>query len=213
MKIICISDTHGKHRQIQLPEGDLLLHTGDFMHHSNVAALLDFNDWLADQPFKHKVIIAGNHDRILEERPNTANHITNAIYLNDSGCEIEGIKIWGSPVSPWFYDWAFNRERGADIKKHWDLIPNDTDILLTHTPPFDILDKTISNEKVGCVDLLEKIKLVQPKLSVFGHIHEARGMKTIGNTTFINASMVNVRYELTTLYAPFVVSIFEELKR
>lgn len=212
MKIVCISDTHGKHRQMQLPKGDLLLHTGDFMHRSNVEALLDFNEWLGEQPFTHKVIIAGNHDRILEDRPDTARYITNAIYLNDSGCTIEGIKIWGSPISPWFCDWAFNRHRGADIKKHWNLIPDDTDILMTHTPPYGILDELVIGKKVGCEDLLERIGTVKPILSVFGHIHEAHGVEKHNGTTFVNPAMLNEHYQLSPDYTPYIVE-WSGLKR
>jgi len=113
------------------------------------------------------------------------------IYLNDTGTTIEGLKIWGSPVQPEFFNWAFNRERGEDICKHWDLIPDDTDILITHGPAFGILDRVLEGEYVGCSDLLKKIKQIKPKIHAFGHIHEAYGQCEEDGTTFINACNVN----------------------
>jgi Icc-related predicted phosphoesterase len=109
---------------------------------------------------------------------------------------IDGINIWGSPVSPWFYDWAFNRKRGDDIRKHWDKIPPSTDILITHGPPYGILDKTKRGELVGCKDILPLIEKIKPRLHVFGHIHEENGMKKIGETIFVNGSVLDERYNL-----------------
>ena len=147
-------------------------------------------------PHRHKVVIAGNHDFFFEKYPKEAKRlITNAKYLNDSGILIEGLRIWGSPVQPWFYDWAFNRKRGKDIRKHWDLIPTTTDILITHGPPFGILDATDRGEKVGCEDLLDITQnRVRPKLHVFRHIHEAYGQHQVDDTLFVNASMVDLEY-------------------
>lgn len=199
MKIVAISDTHGLHTQLTLPDGDILLHTGDVSSQGKEFEIVLFLNWFAAQPHKHKVFIAGNHDFFFERASKwlLQQHIPdNVTYLNDSSITIEGIKIWGSPVQPWFYDWAFNRKRGADIKKHWDLIPDDTDILMTHGPAFGIHDKTTRGEKVGCVDLRETIDRIQPKLFVCGHIHEAYGVLDNGKTTFINASVVNHKYEV-----------------
>ena len=98
-------------------------------------------------------------------------------------------------MQPWFHDWAFNRQRGAEIRKHWDLIPTDTDILLVHGPPAGILDRTVHGQRVGCEDLLQTLELVQPKLCVFGHIHEDYGMVRKGDSWFVNASVLNVAYQ------------------
>jgi Icc-related predicted phosphoesterase len=118
--------------------------------------------------------------------------ITNAIYLEDSGITIEGLKIWGSPISPNYHSWAFNCERGEEIRKHWDLIPEDTDILITHCPPFGILDFDPEGKPKGCEDLLTIIQQkVKPRLHIFGHLHDAHGQIQIGETLFVNASMVN----------------------
>ena len=120
----------------------------------------------------------------------------NITYLNDSGVTIEGIKFWGSPVTPWFHNWAFNRV-GEEITKHWDLIPADTDVLITHGPPKGILDETVHGRlHVGCGHLLKKVLEIKPKVHVFGHIHEARGVHEEAGIKFINASCVDLRYEL-----------------
>ena len=199
MKVVAISDTHNQHHNLHLPKGDLLLHAGDVSGRGTEAEARDFLDWFAEQDFNHKVFIAGNHDYFFERCP--ASYISHVIpdkvhYLNDSGVEIEGVRIWGSPVQPWFFDWAFNRHRGPEIDKHWQLIPDETDILITHGPAYNILDQTVKGELVGCKDLLNRIEKVKPRFHIAGHIHEAYGQETIGRTTFINASVLNVRYEL-----------------
>ena len=118
------------------------------------------------------------------------------IYLNDSGVTIEGINIWGSPVTPWFYNWAFNRHRGEEILKHWELIPANTNVLMTHGPVLGIHDSVINGEHVGCRDLLEKVKEIKPAFHVCGHIHEGWGKAKKGVTSFINACILNDSYEL-----------------
>ena len=200
MKLILISDTHGRHDDVDIPDGDILIHAGDLSSRGREFEIDDFLDWFSNQPHKHKIFIAGNHDFFFErENQETINSKmpNNVIYLNDSGIEIEGVKIWGSPIQPEFYNWAFNRERGDEIKKHWDLIPLDTDVLITHGPPINILDKTIRRKSVGCEELLIAVNHIKPKIHVFGHIHEAYGVEIIDDTTFINASILNERYYYT----------------
>lgn len=197
MKIVAISDTHGLHHQLQLPKGDILLHSGDVAKRGSEQEIVAFLNWFSQQDFQYKIFIAGNHDFYFEETPAAAIAAlipANVIYLNDSGVTIEGINIWGSPVQPRFFDWAFNRDRGADIDRHWQLIPENTDILLTHGPPKGILDKTFQGLEVGCEMLLNRIEQIQPKYNVFGHIHEGYGQVTKNNIHFINASVVNLRY-------------------
>jgi Icc-related predicted phosphoesterase len=195
MKIVCLSDTHAAHNRIQVPDGDILLHAGDVSRRGLEHEIIEFNEWLGTLPHKHKIMIAGNHDFMFEKYPKPARKlITNAIYLEDEGIEIEGLSIWGSPITPWFYNWAFNRHRGAAIRKFWDMIPAKTDILITHGPPLGILDQTDRGEAAGCEDLLEAVHRIKPKLHLFGHIHEGYGMKEIDGTTFINASIMDIEY-------------------
>ena len=209
MKIVAISDTHGRHDQMEpLPEGDVLVHTGDVSGRGRRNQVIKFLDWFKGLNFEHKIFIAGNHDFYFEQAPapEIAELVgTDLVYLNDSGLTINGINFWGSPVQPWFYDWAFNRQRGADIDKHWQLIPANTDVLLTHGPPKNILDKVFRGENVGCEMLLKKIREIKPKVSIFGHIHEAYGTEEIDGTKFINASIVNLAYEVANKPVVFEV--------
>jgi Icc-related predicted phosphoesterase len=127
-------------------------------------------------------------------------------YLQDSGVEINGVKFWGSPWQPWFHDWAFNLKTSTQLRSKWNLIPTDTDVLLTHGPPFGILDRTQrTGESVGCHELLLAVRRVSPKLHVFGHIHEGYGMKQVGETLFANASTCTLQYRPTN--SPVVVDL------
>lgn len=198
MQLTLISDTHGNHNQLQLESGDILVHCGDICNRGTEYEVLQFINWFREQPFKYKIFIAGNHDWFFEQatNPQIASIIPKGIhYLNDSGVTIEGLNIWGSPIQPTFFNWAFNRERGYEIKQHWDLIPNNTDILITHGPPFGVLDKTTQGEAVGCDMLLKKVDEINPKLHVFGHIHEAYGMIVNETTIFVNASVLDIQYK------------------
>ena len=200
MKIIFISDTHCLHDQLTLPEGDMIIHCGDVSKRGHKTEIEYFLKWFEKLNFEHKIFISGNHDFFFEDAPKKEVEKLipeNVIYLNDSGVTIDGIKIWGSPIQPWFHDWAFNRARGKEIKAHWNLIPNDTDILITHGPPFEILDRTVQGQYVGCEDLLEKIKSTDIKIHAFGHIHEGYGQVVKDKVRFINASVVNVSYNMT----------------
>lgn len=206
MKIVCISDTHGFHNSIKhLPAGDVLIHSGDFSRDSNETPV-DFLKWMGGLPYMRKVLIAGNHDFYAEKYPGfmrvvAGNH--GVTYLNDSGFEINGVKFWGSPVQPRFGDWAFNRDRGEKIKAHWDLIPNDTDVLITHGPAFRLLDLSRYGgfeEHCGCRDLYEAILRVQPKVHAFGHIHGSYGHMSLVHdngwkTMIMNSSCCDESYE------------------
>lgn len=209
MKLVFISDTHEQHDALQLPDGDVLLHCGDFSGRGEIGQVQRFLDWFKEQPHQYKVLIAGNHDFLAERNPSLFKTMVpdNVIYLNDSGCTIEGLRIWGSPIQPWFFDWAFNRQRGADIQKHWDLIPDDTQILLTHGPPYGILDEVARDGRpVGCRDLLKRIKaLPDLKIHAFGHIHEGYGREEQDGVVFLNASVLDEHYDMKN--SPFVVEI------
>ena len=199
MKVIAISDTHGYHDQLSLPSGDTLIHAGDVSSRGSNQEIKDFLRWFSDLDYKHKIFIAGNHDFLFEQAESELIESLipdNVIYLNDSGISIGGLNIWGSPVTPWFFDWAFNRHRGVDIKKHWDLIPQNTDILITHGPVYGVLDRTINGQRVGCEVLRDATYVIKPKVHICGHIHEAYGQVQILDTLYINASVLDVRYRL-----------------
>ncbi|WP_338760779.1 metallophosphatase domain-containing protein [Bernardetia sp. ABR2-2B] len=202
MQIIFISDTHGQHKNLHLPKLEgrktMLIHTGDISKRGKEDEIKDFLEWFEVQDYTYKIFIAGNHDFLFETNPSLAESFIpeNIIYLNNSSVEVEGIKIWGSPITPRFYDWAFNCDRGEKIRNYWQQIPLDTDILLTHGPAYGILDQTIQGLKVGCEELIQVVEKVKPKIHAFGHIHEAYGMIQKSDTTFINVSVLDIRYKL-----------------
>jgi Icc-related predicted phosphoesterase len=199
VRFVAISDTHCRHHSLHLPAGDVLLHAGDICYKGNKEEVKDFLQWFSQQKFLHKIFIAGNHDFFIESAKvsELATLIPeNVIYLNDSGITIDGINIWGSPITPWFFNWAFNRHRGEEIQKHWNLIPADTHVLMTHGPVLGIHDVVINGRHVGCKDLLAKVKEIKPKVHVCGHIHEGYGVKQKFGVKFINASVLNETYEL-----------------
>ncbi|MGB0929886.1 MAG: metallophosphatase domain-containing protein [Chitinophagales bacterium] len=200
MKITFISDTHGKHHspKLQVPESEIIIHAGDFTSMGKLEEVVDFLKWYGELPHTHKVLIGGNHDFLLEKNSFLFQSLLpdNITYLENESVEIEGIKIWGSPITPWFYDWAFNRNRGEDIQRYWKQIPDDIDILVTHGPPYNQGDRTARGERAGCEDLLKKVLQIQPKYHVFGHIHEAYGITQNEHTTFINASCLNLSYQM-----------------
>jgi len=203
MKCVAVSDIHL--REVQTPDADLLLVGGDMTMTGNGSQMTWFENWLLKQPQKQKVWIAGNHEMGLEENPMLAPRLaerTDSIYLEDSGVEIDGVSIWGSPVTPWFHDWAFNRQRGDEIRRHWQMIPEGTDILLVHGPPYGHLDYTIRGEHVGCSDLIEVLEFeleYPPQVVVFGHIHFAYGEELMTRRDgkqikFINACSCDENY-------------------
>lgn len=194
MRLVVISDTHGMYDQLSLPEGDVLIHCGDILPRGSLSDLEEFNDWLVKQPYKHKIIIAGNHDRCFQNHKEKAlKLIPSAIYLEDSYTIIEGIKFHGSPWTPIFYNWYFMLDQNERAQK-WQLIDKDTDVLITHGPPFSILDEVLEGDHVGCPELLKRVKEVSPRYHFFGHIHEGYGKAQLGDTTFINASINTEKY-------------------
>lgn len=199
MKFVAISDTHGQHRNLVLPKGNVLIHAGDITRRGKEPEVIDFVSWFAAQDFEHKIFIAGNHDFYFERTADDEMEKIipkDIIYLNDSGVVIEGLHIWGSPITPWFFDWAFNRHRGEAIRRHWDLIPTNTDMLITHGPVMGILDKTIYGVHAGCEDLLKKVEEIKPAVHICGHIHEGYGIVEKGGIKFINASVLDPQYNL-----------------
>lgn len=215
---IFISDTHTHHKEIQSQLLDLyssyneaiLIHTGDISYRGMIGEVKNFLEWFSNLPFEHKIMIAGNHDFAFEDRSSLMRTILQEeypgiIYLEDSGVEIDGYKIWGSPVTPTFHNWAFNRDK-KDIKNHWDAIPDDTDILLTHGPPYEILDMTYSGLNVGCPLLSERIQnLPNLKIHAFGHIHEANGLSLKNEIIYINSSIVDLDYDVKN--PPYLVKL------
>ena len=215
-KIIAISDTHSQHgklteditRLIESPD-DILIHAGDVTEHGKREEVIEFLDWFASFDIKHKIFIAGNHDTALGLNPFIAepykeNGVT---YLIDSFIQIDKLKIYGSPWIPKIGNFFFNLERGEAIAQKWANIPDDVVILVTHCPPYGILDKAgILN--VGCEDLYMKVAKVQPKIHIFGHLHDNYGYKIIDPTIYMNAANLdsgyNYLYTPTSFYIDFL---------
>ena len=200
MKLVFFSDSHNQHRQIRFPEGDVLICCGDFSSAGTLSEVAEFAKYLSTLPHQHKIVIAGNHDFALEDhRRAKAEDLlktANIHYLNDSGMYIDDVFFWGSPVQPTFFNWAFNRQRGSSIQTHWDLIPQKVDVLITHGPPYQILDQCHTGAHVGCQNLLQTIQTVQPRIHAFGHIHEAYGIEQQSSTTFVNAAVLDRTYRV-----------------
>ena len=208
MRITFISDTHTKHRQLDLPGGDLLIHAGDLMNSGySQYEIEDFCRWFEWQNYDRSIFIAGNHDRLFENVPDDVANIVNQYgveYLQDSqylfGDFPDGlVKIYGSPWQPEFYNWAFNLpRRGDELFNVWNDIPEDVDILVTHGPPqghLDISGPPYNEPNLGCELLRVRVDEIKPKIHVFGHIHGSYGYKFHEGTHFINASVLNERYK------------------
>ena len=205
MRLICLADTHNQHLDIPIPEGDILIHAGDCTDAGTLNETKDFLNWFSSQPHKHKLLVPGNHDFFFE-KPGIEEYIPEDVHLLiDAGFEIEGIKFWGSPMTPGLDNWAFNRERGKKIKKHWNLIPGTTDVLITHTPPYGILDEIGSGVKLGCEELTQFLKIVQPSYHLFGHIHHAAGTTKRNGIIFYNLSILDERMRI--MHSPVSIQL------
>ncbi|KAE8895343.1 hypothetical protein PF005_g1269 [Phytophthora fragariae] len=227
LRVVCISDTHSKHRNLSnLPDGDVLLHCGDFTQRGTHAELRDFNEWLGTLPHKHKLVIAGNHDVCMDaveydqhwdkafrhkeyNDPSVSRALlTNCTYLENRSVVVEGVKIYGSPMTPPIpgRPGAFNVARGFADQQHWAKVPADVDVLVTHGPPHGILDTTFTGLHVGSETLLkETMSRIRPKFHVFGHIHEAYGATRVGKTVFVNAASSTLLAK--PRHAPVVIDI------
>lgn len=201
-RIVCLSDTHNCNEEINVPDGDILIHAGDATIRGTIDEIVFFNKWFANLPHRYKIFVAGNHDWLFETNNRFARTLLDdsIIYLQDSFCIIDGIKFYGSPYQPRFFDWAFNLMRGAELAEKWKLIPNDTDVLITHGPPFGILDEVPRKywiENTGCEELRKKVEEICPKAHIFGHIHCGYGSTEKFGVKFFNASNCDESYEPT----------------
>jgi Icc-related predicted phosphoesterase len=228
LRVVAISDTHTLTPGMgEIPMGDVLIHAGDFTSNGANREVRNFVEFMQSQPHKHKIVIAGNHDRtfdeaFMEKHNTTARFVTDykpikaqlveaegITYLEDSHVTIDGVKFYGSPYSSEFGYWAFMVKRGEESKKKWAEIPDDVDVLITHGPAIGHGDKTngyFGAVRAGCVDLLRVIQTrVKPKYHVFGHIHEDYGITTDGQTVYVNAATCDSSY--VPNHGPIVLDI------
>ena len=215
-RLVCLSDTHGRHRDLVLPEGDVVIHAGDMTKSGEPGNVRDLAEYLS-KGCRHKdslVIVAGNHDITLDEAyyeqswrrfhrkgrldVAKARSVLNdqCTYLQDASATIRGdLSLYGSPWSPEYFGWAFSLPRGRPLREKWSAIPDDTDDLVTHGPPLGRGDRTEHAGHVGCYDLLQRVQQVRPRVHIFGHIHEGYGTSFDGHTLYVNAAVVDVQYK------------------
>ena len=202
-KIWHISDTHGHHAQLKIPDNvDIVIHSGDASNfkdpYKNETEMHSFLTWFSNLPIEHKIFVAGNHDTSVEKGLIHREDMKQMgiTYLFMETIEVMGLKIWGSPFCPRYGDWAFMKPREKMMSKVWDFIDTEADIIITHTPPKGILDysdhrihdpsinKSITViEDCGCLSLKKKIMEIDPKLHCFGHIHSSRIVENAGTRT------------------------------
>lgn len=202
-----ISDTHGWHEELGVLSGDVLIHCGDFEDlFTRDAGMLDRTDaWLARQDFGLILCTGGNHDRELERRVRAWQQpLANARYLQDTGVEFGGLKFWGAPWVPMLECHAFFAD-DDDLRSAWSRIPYDVDVLITHTPPEGILDRSGAGESLGCPFLAVALQRVKPRLHCFGHVHAAAGREDRDGTIFVNATSVDTRRDIVN--PPFVIDL------
>ncbi|EQC33467.1 hypothetical protein SDRG_08978 [Saprolegnia diclina VS20] len=224
LRVVCISDTHSRHNDLVVPDGDILIHAGDFTKRGGHAEIKAFDDWLAALPHRHKVVVAGNHELSLDaawyptdwkkwhktfQDPSVSKQLLrHCTYLENQVLEVEGLRIFGSPYSTLNPGavMAFQAFPGSHAQGIWGQAPANVDILVTHGPPLGIRDLSVRGHRCGDEDLLHDVQTrILPKYHVFGHIHECYGSETIGPTTFINAASSTLLRQCTN--APIVFDI------
>lgn len=200
IKICVISDTHEAHRQLTLEQSDLLIHCGDATFYGDPDKFADFLEWFAEQPATHKLYVPGNHDMIFERNPSLvssllADHPSIRCLIGDE-INLFGLHIYGEPSTIRCGRWAFGYPEGTGHLR-WNKIPDDVELLITHQPPFGIMDKLDHVESIGCPELWGRVKQLKAlKLHVFGHIHEGYGQLQIDDVRFINAALMDESYRL-----------------
>jgi predicted phosphodiesterase len=217
MKLVVISDTHDMHSKISVPDGDTLIHCGDWTNRGDPFAIEKFLDWFSSQPHKKKMFIAGNHELSLDGLRSKAvlsfikeytDKDSNLHFLHNSSVVIDGLNFYGSPATPFFCNWAFNFHRGKDIAAEWKKIPDNVNVLITHGPSYGILDlvkDNISNKgrdlHQGCEELAKRIKeLKELKLHCCGHLHTDGGKyQKVNGITYVNAAICTENYQPTNL--------------
>lgn len=186
MKILHLSDTHGSHRRLRdLPEVDIIVHSGDFTMNGSESEAIDFMNWYCDLPYSHKIFICGNHDECMYGA-NIGGLDNNVHYLCNSWVEIAGMKFYGVPM---FMDDCVTERQS----RHYANIPSDTDVLITHSPAYRILDYD-DEINYGSEELLSRISMLHLKAHLFGHIHAQHGMKSINGTVFSNGAILCTDY-------------------
>lgn len=201
MRIVSISDTHHYPVKVDIPDGDVLIHAGDLTGRGTFMEISRAGQWLASLPHKHKIVVAGNHDFLFEKDYGLAcqalgDGVSGIQYLQDQVTVIDDVVFYGAPWSVEFHHWAFGLSE-RDSKSRWDKIPQGVDVLITHGPPYGIMDSAPNNYRLGCKELRGRVEQLKPRLHVFGHIHHSHGVEKHGDTLFVNAAVCDEEYKHT----------------
>lgn len=197
MNAMFISDTCGQHDSVLLPRGNMIIHAGNITKHGTKAEVMEFLQWFSALSYQHKIFIGGTQDHFLEQEPGAVRKLIppGVTYLEDSGAEVGGLKVWGSPFNSYNHGSAFSRSEVA-LEEHWEKIPDDTDMVIGHAPAYGVLDENANGEHEGSKGLLRKLVRVEPKYFVCGHMHGAHGHEFRYGIHFINASIINDDYKV-----------------
>ena len=202
MRIVAFADTHQFHDELVVPTGDAVVCVGDVCRGGEREELDCFLGWFVALPHAHKLFVAGNHDRCLEtELDDVRQRFPGVRFLQDEGVDVGGVSFWGSPWTPTYNDWAFMLPRGERLAERWSLIPDGVDVLVTHGPPRGILDDVSAyrtgadgaglgdDERfAGCADLRARVRVVRPRVHLFGHIHSQPGDRVDDGVRFVNCT-------------------------
>ncbi len=190
MRIVAVADTHLYHGDLRVPDGDVFVHAGDMCRGGRLTELEEAAAWIRGLPHALKIVVAGNHDWCFVREPEAARAALgpDVVYLEDSGHDAAGLRLWGSPWQPAYGGWAFNLPRGAPLAEKWARIPAGLDVLITHGPPQGFGDRSWTSVRGGCVDLRARVEAVRPRVHLFGHIHEDGGAWTHAGTTYVNCT-------------------------
>lgn len=202
LKIVHLSDTHGYHEDIEIPECDVLIHSGDWSGYGTLEDAQKFMAWFSRQPAKYRVFIAGNHDKAAQHstsmfRAELAKY-ENIFYLQDEAIDLNGkLIIYGTPWTPTFGRWSFMLDRESNRMRHMlERIPNDIDVLVCHGPLFGVLDKTDAGDLAGNEEMNDYVEKIKPRLFLCGHIHEAYGEAQFKDTKCYNGAVLDERYQI-----------------
>lgn len=209
MRIVVISDTHGRHRELGNLSGDVLVHAGDiemlFERDMGRFYLDDIDDWFAEQHFDRIFCIGGNHDFALERRVVDGHQpFRNATWLHERAETFAGVTFYGASWVPMLRQLPFYAD-AESLSAAWSRIPDSVDVLVTHTPPHGILDVSGSGKVLGCHGLADRLKMLTPALHCFGHVHNSAGHRKISGTNYVNATSVNSDFQIA--HTPFLFDL------
>lgn len=203
MRIVAMADTHLYHGELQVPDGDVLIHAGDMGRSGSLEELEAARDFLRGLPHRHKVIVAGNHDWAFMRSPTVARALFSGMsYLQDEAVTLDGVQFYGSPWQPEYGGWAFNLPRSCALAEKWAMIPESTDVLVTHSPPAGIGDRSPYPGRHGCHDLRARVDVVRPQLHVFGHVHQDGGRWIRDGVCYVNATTDECMRAVTVIDYP-----------